>query len=824
MNRVKILLLFLIISLKFYGQNDCRDFVTVCGNSNLSDLTALGPGLVKDFTDITRCKIPEVSSLWFKVNIQKGGTLGFTLTPESKELGVDFDFYVFGPNVSCNDLKDPIRYTFTNPLLAKQSTNITGMNSLASESFEGLGVQQDCKDIGTNGDGFVKWLTTQDNESYFIVICRYSGDSKFTLTWNGSAKLYEPPAFKTPNPEIFLNLEKCDTDSVDDNSTLFDLTQNTDSVVQNQPDITITYHTNANDAILGENPIIHPEAFRNTSLKQKIFIRLTNSITKCFTTSDFSIFLNNYKLPFAVTSFNVCDDSSDGNDNNGRATFYLKDITETILPNKKDLNIKYYLTQTDAENSSNELTDLFYNTIPGQQFIYAKASDSFYCPTIRKITLNANPLPVKTSAIIEQCDSSKNGTGLVLFNLDQGNSELTLGNPNMTTQFFLNKNDAENNTNAIATNFYNTTNPQTLYVRITNSITKCSSSSILTLKTNPISLIEHNLNPVCDDDGIEDGLHFFDLSDITIVNNNLQTVKYYSSEKDALLEKDAIENIKTYQNRIPYNQDVYVRVEENNNCLEIHKINLEVKKLPNIETAGFTNICEDSSSYYAHLESGIPENSLASDFSYEWAKDGIQIPNQISPTLDVNEVGTYTVKIKNKNNCSKTKTIEVTASNKATITKIDITDLTTNDSNKITVIVIGKGEYQYALDNPNGPFQDSNVFENIPAGIHEVYVNDKKNCGTIHKTAAVIGAPKFFTPNNDGHNDYWNIEGLNIDIYKKAVIFIYDRYGKLIKQIHPSDLGWDGTFTGNPLPSDDYWYTLKLEDNREAKGHFSLKR
>ncbi|MBL0739250.1 T9SS type B sorting domain-containing protein [Flavobacterium sp. GN10] len=824
MNRVKIFLLFLIVSLKFYGQNDCKDFVTVCGNNNLSDLTAQGAGLIKDFKDITRCKIPEVSSLWLKVNIQKGGTLGFTLTPESSDLGIDFDFYVFGPNVSCDNLGDPIRYTFTNPQLAKQSTNITGMSSIASESFEGLGVQQDCKDIGTNGDGFVQWLTTQDNESYFIVICRYSGDSKFSVTWNGSAKLYEPPTFKTPDPGFILNSEKCDTDSVDDNATLFDLTQKIDAVVQNQPDITITYHTNANDAILGENPIMHPEAFRNTSLKQKIYIRLTNSITKCFTTADFSISLNNYKLQFPTTTFDVCDDSSDGNDNNGKSKFYLKDITETFFPNKKDLNIKYYLTQADAENNLNELTEFFYNTIPAQQFIYAKASDSFYCPTIRKITLNVNPLPAKTSATLRQCDSSKNGSGLVLFNLDQANSELTLENPNMVTHFFLNKNDAENNTNAIAPDFYNTTNPQTLYASITNSITKCSTVGTLTLKTNPVSIIEHTLNPVCDDDGIEDGLHLFDLSDTGIVTSNLQTVKYYSSEKDALLEKDAIENIKAYQNRIPYNQDVYARVEENNNCLEIHKINLEVNKLPSIETAGFTNVCEGSSSYYAHLESGITENSIASNFSYEWTKDGIQIPNQILPTLDVNETGIYTVTVKNKFNCSKTRTIEVTTSNKATITKIDITDLTINDSNKITVIVTGKGEYEYALDNPNGPFQDSNTFENVPAGIYEVYINDKKNCGTIHKTVAVIGAPKFFTPNNDGHNDYWNIEGLNTDVYKKAVIFIYDRYGKLIKQIHPSDLGWDGTFTGNPLPSDDYWYTLKLEDNREAKGHFSLKR
>jgi gliding motility-associated-like protein len=54
--------------------------------------------------------------------------------------------------------------------------------------------------------------------------------------------------------------------------------------------------------------------------------------------------------------------------------------------------------------------------------------------------------------------------------------------------------------------------------------------------------------------------------------------------------------------------------------------------------------------------------------------------------------------------------------------------------------------------------------------------------------------------------------------------YLYFQYLENLKQIIPTDQGWDGTFTGQPLPSDDYWYTVKLEDGREVKGHFSLKR
>lgn len=94
----------------------------------------------------------------------------------------------------------------------------------------------------------------------------------------------------------------------------------------------------------------------------------------------------------------------------------------------------------------------------------------------------------------------------------------------------------------------------------------------------------------------------------------------------------------------------------------------------------------------------------------------------------------------------------------------------------------------------------------------------------MSQTIAVIGIPKFFTPNGDGQNDYWNVKGVSVNFNANSTIYIYDRYGKLLKQITASSQGWDGTFTGQPLPSDDYWYTIKLDDGREAKGHFSLKR
>ncbi|MFD0779458.1 T9SS type B sorting domain-containing protein [Flavobacterium myungsuense] len=84
--------------------------------------------------------------------------------------------------------------------------------------------------------------------------------------------------------------------------------------------------------------------------------------------------------------------------------------------------------------------------------------------------------------------------------------------------------------------------------------------------------------------------------------------------------------------------------------------------------------------------------------------------------------------------------------------------------------------------------------------------------------------PKFFTPNNDGSNDTWNIKGISDKFNSKAKVEIFNREGKLLKQLNAIDKGWDGIYNGEILPSDDYWYVVTFENNKIVKGHFSLKR
>ena len=81
---------------------------------------------------------------------------------------------------------------------------------------------------------------------------------------------------------------------------------------------------------------------------------------------------------------------------------------------------------------------------------------------------------------------------------------------------------------------------------------------------------------------------------------------------------------------------------------------------------------------------------------------------------------------------------------------------------------------------------------------------------------------KVFTPNGDGFNDYWQIEGA--EAFPDAKIYIFNRFGKLLKELSPQATGWDGSFADQKLPSDDYWFHVDLGDGRIYKNHFTLKR
>lgn len=260
----------------------------------------------------------------------------------------------------------------------------------------------------------------------------------------------------------------------------------------------------------------------------------------------------------------------------------------------------------------------------------------------------------------------------------------------------------------------------------------------------------------------------------------------------------------------------------NTTCTGMIILPFVVNPVPNINLLGDELVCSNLPTFTKVLNAGLLDGSPTSNYNYVWSFNGNAIAGETNYTLTVNTAGLYAVKATTNQGCSRTRTITVTASDIAKITNVNIVDLA--ESNSISVTVTGAGNYVYTLDDENGAYQTENVFNNVSAGIHTVFVKDLNGCGVVPKEVAVLGIPNFFTPNEDGFNDYWNIKGVNASFNAKTIIYIFDRYGKLISQISPLSQGWDGKFNGQQMPATDYWYSVQLEDGRVIKGHFSLKR
>jgi gliding motility-associated-like protein len=145
----------------------------------------------------------------------------------------------------------------------------------------------------------------------------------------------------------------------------------------------------------------------------------------------------------------------------------------------------------------------------------------------------------------------------------------------------------------------------------------------------------------------------------------------------------------------------------------------------------------------------------------------------------------------------------------------------------IEIVTLTNGDYEYAING--GDFQDDPIFLDVPPGLNTVIINDKNGCGMVEEQFLVVGYPKFFSPNGDGIHDEWQI--LGISELTNPDIFIFDRYGKLLKQIDENSPGWDGTFNGRALPSSDYWFKLEYDRNDQGvvvasttRKHFTLLR
>ncbi|MDV7187333.1 T9SS type B sorting domain-containing protein [Lutibacter sp. TH_r2] len=519
---------------------------------------------------------------------------------------------------------------------------------------------------------------------------------------------------------------------------------------------------------------------------------------------------------------------------------------------------KWFYNNIEISNSPNlTFTNLQLTDSGSYEIEISTVDDCGFNTTYKgSFEINVNELPNTFPTIIyNQCDIDSNSTDSnLLFNLNYKIEEITNNVSDLEVTFFENETDFSNDNFITSPENYQVSNSTTLIVKLTNILTGCYVKGSIELNVIPTSLSDFGIRYTCENDlslGLTDQLKsipsntgYFDFEEIRTSIYNLYTnpdieVSFYETAENAQLQSNPITGVNEYSNT-----EIIVVISNKltKNCDSAGTLKLQLNSLPDPEGEDEPLIlCVNNPIDSPQLISlNIDGSTSNSTDTFQWYLNNTPISGATSSNLDVFEKGTYKVEATREylnnttdtsddNYCSAYNTFIIEESNSPLITIDDLTiiDDSTNNSITINASNLGIGNYWFALDN--GSYQDEPYFDNISPGIHQIYVADQNGCSPIVSIEVpIIGFPKFFTPNGDGLNDTWQIQGLTEGFYANSKIYIFDRFGKLVAKVNPESEGWDGLFNNKTLPSTDYWFSIELIDSngnvKLRKGHFSLIR
>lgn len=428
-----------------------------------------------------------------------------------------------------------------------------------------------------------------------------------------------------------------------------------------------------------------------------------------------------------------------------------------------------------------------------------------------------DPVEVKNTELY-QCEPDADGRAT--FNLFNSEAIVVNGNPLLRIySFHKTFANAETDVAPIPNpkNYTNTQVNEIVFARVVSDF-GCVGVAEITLKTTA-NTVSPFLRVACSNLGTP-GFATFDLANITsdlisLFGSNSK-VNYYLKYTDAILQENPISI--PFTNTVAGSQTIFARVSGTQGCLGTAEINLKVVNTPEFEGPETYVYCLNTSPLPITILSGLIGTSTNSEF--KWST------GETMRTIKVNKAGTYTVTVIRREmiegeiySCSNSRTILVIASEPAKVSY----ELNGNFGDQTLVVsVSGTGDYLYSLNNET--YQKSPLFEHLKPGSYTLSVIDLNGCGTTTITVYVLGFPNYFTPNNDGFHDYWQIKGLDRSELQLDQVLIFDRFGKILHSINLKGSGWDGNYNGKPLPSSDYWFKAQFKDGSVYRGHFTLKR
>lgn len=624
------------------------------------------------------------------------------------------------------------------------------------------------------------------------------------------------PVANAPNDMVV-----CD-DASNDGIETFVLSTQTTAILgtQNPANFAISFHNSQADADSDTAAIAL--AYDNITSPETVFVRvesLNNPL--CVATTTFDLVVNPSPAIVTPSAIELCDDPS----GDGVEAFDLIS-NETALLNGVDpttVTISYHLSLADANSLMGAITSPYNNTAPTETIFVRVADNLTGCFNVVSYDLVLNEVPTINAAVSDLLECDDDNDGAALFTLTDRSTEILNGQSGISIEFYENLADATSATGEIIGDYTNVLNPQAIGYRLINDATGCFSIGTFDIEAvaAPVAVTPTPLENCAISIG---GVATADLSiattEITAAQTGV-TVTYHESQLDAQNASNPAATSYDYN----ATTSLFIRIEDPvSGCVSFSTVDLVYNDLPVPTLLSQYVICLDPNGVPLDGPAALDTGLTTANYTFEWFQDTALIPGATSGTFNATAAGDYEVVVVDAvTGCSNTQTTNVRQSGIPTDFNVEVTSSTYDVDHQVIATATGPDEYWFRLDD--GPYVNSGIFNNVSPGPHTVTIAERNGCGEIVVEVFVFGYPDFFTPNNDGFNDTWNIVGG--DRLPGTTLYIFDRFGKLLKQLDVTGIGWDGTYNGEPMPSSDYWFRIDyVQDGstNTATGHFALKR
>lgn len=593
--------------------------------------------------------------------------------------------------------------------------------------------------------------------------------------------------------------------------------------------VDIAFYANATDASVEANPLDDNSPF--PSGNNTVYTRIETN-NDCAGIGTFSANVYNAPTLNTMTDWELCESEP--------ILLVAKD-GEALAGQSSTVSTRYFASFDNARDNVaafNKNTDV--NFAIGTTPVFVRLSDSSTgCFSI----VDFDVIVYDEPNITAPTPMSSCGGSSATFNLQSRVPQITGGNPNYQVQFFASQADLDAGSPITTPNAYASGNRTVLVLVKDATQHNCTSETILpvSVSESPGATTNPDIMQLCDDSGF----HAFDLTERerqmagATPLGDIEFFYYENPDSAEANTPDYIQDPTQYVNRDALYQKIFVRLNSKSHfdsetgkpCYRILELELFVRHSPpdNLLKTPY-HICVDKDGNV--VSPALIETNLPEGFQYTWYEGPDAVPGNERPTNQsffvATEPGTYSVRIVDFRYTSLCDiVINFTVRNTEVPFSIsgspaDIIAFET-DNTLTAVVVPTSSDYEYQLDN-NG-WQDSNVFVDVKEGLYRLTVRSKYGCGEVSTDVVVADFPRFFTPNADGYNDTWNIDGQ--EALDASVVYIFDRNGKLLRSIFRDDTGWDGTYNGRPMPADDYWFVVEYVKGgvkKEFRSHFALKR